>query len=90
MVDSMGMFRYITNRAVKNKSGEDKGKIKIVVRTGSDTAEVDYVCPECLNSEHIEQTWKRPFSVKCSKCNFLLRLAKLKDELKKEKKKLRR
>ena len=83
----MGQFRYVTNRSVKDKAGEDKGKIKVLVRQGSDTAEVDYVCPECGNSQHVEQEWKRPFVVKCSKCGFSIKLTKLKDEIKKEKKK---
>lgn len=83
----MGQYKYVTNRSVKNKSGEEKGKIRILVKTGSDTAEVDYVCPECVNSEHTETPWRRPFSVKCSKCGFLLRIPKLKDEIKRDKKK---
>jgi hypothetical protein len=63
----MGQFRYVTNRTLKNKSGEVKGRIKVLVREGSDTAEVDYACPECGFSEHKEQEWQRPFIVKCSR-----------------------
>lgn len=82
----MRKYRYITNRALKNNSGEEKGRIRVMVKTGSETAEAEYTCPECGFSEHIEKPWARPFSVKCSKCGFLMRLAKMKDEMKKEKK----
>ena len=75
----MGMFKYCTNRTLPDKNGEpDKGKLKIAVRTGSDTAEVDYTCPECGHSDHVEQPWKRPFSVKCSECGALMRAPRLK------------
>ena len=80
----MGMFRYLTNRTIRDKAGEENGKIRVVVKTGSDTAEVDYVCPECRCSEHIEKPWERPFSVRCSKCNFNIKLPKMKSEIKKE------
>jgi RNase P subunit RPR2 len=80
----MGKFRYITNRSLKNSSGLENGRIRVLVRIGSDNAEVDYTCPECEHSEHVEQKWKRPFSVKCSKCGFLIRLPRLKDEIKRE------
>ena len=79
----MRQFKYITNRSLPNKAGEeDKGKIRVLVRNESDTAEVDYACPECKASEHIEKLWARPFSVKCSKCGFLMRIPKLKGKKK--------
>ena len=82
----MGQYRYVTNRTAQNKAGEARGKIRVLVKQGSDTAEVDYVCPECSMSEHREQEWTRPFSIKCSKCSFMIKLPKLKDEIKKDKK----
>jgi len=82
----MGQYRYVTNRSAVNKAGEAKGKIRVLVKQGSDTAEVDYVCPECSMSEHKEQAWIKPFSIKCSKCSFVIKLPKLKDEIKKDKK----
>jgi len=82
----MGQFRYITNRRIKNKAGEEKGKVRVLVKADSDIAEVDYVCPECGYSEHVEPAWKRPFSVRCSKCGFVIKVSKLKDEIKREKK----
>ena len=79
-------YRFISNRILKDPEGEDKGRIAVRVKTGSDTAEVQYACPGCGFSERTETPWRRPFSVKCSKCGFLMRLPKLKDEIKKEKK----
>ncbi len=81
---TMGMFKYITNRVLRDKAGEEKGKLRVVVRNESDTAEVDYVCPECGFSEHVETPWERPFSVKCSKCGFLMKPPKMKSEIKRE------
>ena len=84
----MGMYKYVTNRTIENSSGKITGKIRVIVKNDSaDTANVDYVCPECGKSEHVDQTWQRPFSVKCSGCGFLMKVVKLKDEIKKDKKK---
>jgi len=82
----MGLYKYVTNRTLKNKAGEEKGKIKVLVPNDSDTAQVEYVCPECGFSEHKEQEWKRPFVVKCGKCGVSMKIPKLKDEIKREKK----
>ncbi len=81
----MGLYKYVTNRTLKNKADEDKGKIKVLVPNDSDTAQVDYVCPECEFSEHKEQPWQRPFLVICAKCGAKIKIPKLKDEIKKEK-----
>ena len=82
----MGKFRYVTNRTIPNTAGEGKGRIKVLVKEGSDIAETDYVCPECGFSGHVEPVWKKPFSVKCSKCGFLMKIRRLKDDIKREKK----
>ena len=86
----MGNYRYITNRVLKNKDGEEKGKIAVAVRNDSVMADVRYTCPQCQYTEQMQQKWKRPFSVKCSKCGFLMRLPRLKDEIKKEKRTARK
>jgi len=80
-------YRFISNRILKNSREEERGRMRVLVRVDSDIAETDYECPECGNKEHTEPEWKRPFSVKCSKCGFLMKLPKLKDEMKREKKK---
>lgn len=74
----MGQYKYITKRMLQSSAGEEKGKILVVVKADSDNAEVDYTCPECLASAHAVQPWKRPFSVKCRKCGFMMKLPKLK------------
>lgn len=85
----MGNYSYITNRTLRNGRGEEKGRIAVRVRTGSATAEYNYTCPECGDSRNGTQEFRRPIMVKCQKCGLLMKLPKLKDELKKEKKKNR-
>lgn len=85
----MGNFSYVTNRVLQDKAGQKKGRIAIRVKTGTATAEYNYTCPECSDSRNGTQEFHRPIMVKCQKCGFLMKLSKLKDELKKEKKKLR-
>lgn len=85
----MGNYSYITNRTLHNNAGEEKGKIAILVRTGSTNAEYKYVCPECGDQRDGQQEFHRPIAVRCQKCGHLMKLPKLKDELKKEKKKAR-
>ncbi len=80
----MGNYKYITNRTLRNKNNEEKGRLKAFVRNGSDTAEGEYECPECGHKDRINQVWKRPFSVRCSKCGFLMKIPKLKNEIKKK------
>ncbi len=79
----MGQYKYITNRTIPNKAGEEnKGFVRARVPNDSDTAEVVYKCPECGHQESASLPFKRPFSVKCSKCGFLMRLPKLKGKAK--------
>jgi len=85
----MGNFRYITNRTLFNDTGQETGRIAVLVRNDSSNADVKYTCPECGFSEQTQKPWKRPFSVKCGKCGFLIRLPKLRDEMKREKRKAR-
>lgn len=83
----MGMFKYVTNRALKNKEGEDTGRIKFFVKKDSDIAEGEYTCPECAHKGKINDPWKKPFSIKCAGCNKTLKLSKLLKQSKREKKK---
>ena len=89
MAKVTGNYKYITNRVIQNKAGENAGNIAIRVPKDSDTAQVRYKCPECQHTEMTEQPWKRPFSVKCAGCGATIKVPKLKDEIKKEKKKAR-
>ena len=84
----MGMFSFITNRMLPNKAGkDDAGRVKAFVRTGSTTLEGEYTCPDCGKSGKISQTFKRPLVIKCGGCGESLRLPRLKDSVKAEKKK---
>ncbi|HDJ96443.1 MAG TPA: hypothetical protein ENG45_00015 [Candidatus Aenigmarchaeota archaeon] len=76
-------LRYITTRNLRNKNGKITGKIRVIVWEGENVAHVNYTCPECGHTEKTEKEWKRPFSVKCSKCGFLIRVPRLKTEIKK-------
>ena len=82
----MGNYRYITNRTLRNKNGEEKGRLKAFVRNESDRVEGEYQCPECGGNGKVDQVWKRPLNVKCSRCGFLIKIPKMKDEIKREKK----
>ena len=84
----MGMFSFVTNRTLANKTGkEDAGKVKAFVKTGSSTLEGEYTCPDCGKPGKISQPFKRPIVIKCSGCGETLRLPRLKDSIKAEKKK---
>jgi len=83
----MSIFSYVTNRAVKNKIGEDKGRIKLFVRKGSDMAEGEYTCPECGHKGKINDPWKKPFSKRCDNCSLNIKMPKLLQQFKREKKK---
>ncbi|OYT42762.1 MAG: hypothetical protein B6U88_02795 [Candidatus Aenigmarchaeota archaeon ex4484_56] len=62
----------------------DNGKIRVLVI--NNTAYVEFICPNCKSYEYIEKEWKRPFSVKCPKCGYLIRVQKMKYLIDKERK----
>ena len=82
-----GNFRYVTNRTLLNKAGEEKGMIAVLVPKEGDVAKVRYRCPECQHTEQTEEAWKKPFSVKCGGCGKSMKLPKLMAQHKREKKK---
>jgi predicted RNA-binding Zn-ribbon protein involved in translation (DUF1610 family) len=57
---------------------DNNGKLRILVVKGENQAHVEYICPKCGHYEHVRQEWKRPFSVKCSKCGHTIKVSKLK------------
>lgn len=71
---------YHTNRTLR--IGKEKGRIRILVHTT--IAMVEYKCPKCGYEGYQEKKWKRPFSVKCKKCDFLIRVPRLRDAFKRE------
>jgi ribosomal protein S27E len=72
---------YHTNRTV-----DGTGKIRVLA-TKDNVAHVEYKCPKCTNEDYTESEWKRPFSVKCSKCGGTIKVPKLKQQFKREQKK---
>ncbi|MBI4014581.1 MAG: hypothetical protein HY365_01365 [Candidatus Aenigmarchaeota archaeon] len=72
---------YHTNRTV-----DGTGKIRVLA-TKDNIARVEYTCPKCSHDDYVEEPWKRPFSVKCSKCSYRIAVPKLKQQFKREMKK---
>jgi len=89
-------IEFATNRELANKSGELKGKIRILKLKEESDALVDYTCPECGFSERRREAWQEPFVsgsgankkflVRCGKCGYEMRFLKLKKEAAKKKK----
>ncbi|MEM7821266.1 MAG: hypothetical protein QXX38_00385 [Candidatus Aenigmatarchaeota archaeon] len=82
----MSNIQYITTRILQNSSGENKGRVRVVVLKGETRAMVEYTCPECSYSEKKFETWKKPFGFKCSNCNLWIKVPSLRSEIKKMKK----
>ncbi len=68
------------------KDGEKKGEIRILVLEDN-KARAEYKCPDCGHHGYLEREWKRPFNVKCDNCGNTIRVPRLKDQIKREKKK---
>ena len=75
---------YHTYRPVANRNKELKGEIRILVMNDN-IARCEYICPECGKYDYLEKKWKRPFSVKCKNCGYLIRVPRMKDEIKRSK-----
>jgi len=85
-------LEYITTRGLEGKA---TGKTRIMKLVEDAQATVEYTCPKCGFSEKTKQDWKEPFvqgtganqsfHLKCKKCGFEIKLAKLKKEAKKKK-----
>lgn len=78
----MGHFRYVTNRTLANKQGQEAGKIRVIVKNDSDQLEGDYTCPECTKSGKVHQLFKRPITVRCESCKATMKLPRLKGKKK--------
>lgn len=88
-------IEYITTRNLENSKGEVRGKIRILKLVGEKEATVEFNCPECNSVENRKENWAEPFvegtranqkfNIKCGKCNFSVKLSKLKKEIKKKK-----
>jgi|YelNatPaOPRAMG01_1025707.scaffolds.fasta_scaffold07222_11 hypothetical protein len=86
-------IEYITTRDLANSKGEVKGRVRIIKLVGEEEATVELKCPECGYFEKRKEKWEEPFvsgqgqnqkfNLKCSKCDFSVKLLKLKKEIKK-------
>ena len=72
---------YHTNRTI-----DGVGKIRVLA-TKDNVARVEYKCPYCEHEDYTEEEWKRPFSIKCGKCDKTIKVPKLKQQFKREMKK---
>lgn len=85
-------LEYITTRILKEKV---IGKIRIIKLKEEVEGNVEYTCPNCGYGEKKKIEWKEPFvqgkgisqtfNLNCNKCNFLIKITKLKKEIKKKK-----
>lgn len=87
-------LEYITTRDLRNKAGEERGKVRIVKMMEESDAAVELACPECGNSEKRREAWKEPFvtgekknkvfTLACGGCGFKVKLINLEKQAKKE------
>lgn len=75
---------YHTWRDAKNSKKQLTGKIRLLVLKSDSIARCEYVCPECKFEGYVEKEWKRPFSIKCEKCEFRITVPRMRDEAKRE------
>lgn len=64
---------YHTQRSLENG-----GKIRVLLIKGEKDANIEYICPYCGSYEYTIRPFKRPFSIKCSACDRLIRVQRLK------------
>ncbi len=77
------VYKYHTWRDIEEDE-KKIGELRVLVLDDG-IARAEYQCPKCKHEAMIEQLWKRPFNVKCEKCGQLIRVPKLKDQVKKRK-----
>ena len=75
---------YHTWRKIKDEKTGKEGEIRVLVVKGSESAHVEYRCPACGHESYLTKPWRRPFSVRCEKCNYLIRVPRLRDEIKRK------
>lgn len=87
-------LEYISTRELSDSSSKQKGKLRILKMREEDEAQVELMCPKCGSNEKRKEKWAEPFTtgegakqkfnVKCNKCDFSVKLLKLKKEVKKK------
>lgn len=82
-----GEFSYLTRRKLKNAEDEDTGEVFIWKRKSEEESRYLLKCPLCGEEQEGSALFvKRPYRVKCSKCEKSIALPKLVDLAKKERK----
>lgn len=82
-----GKILYHTCRDVENDEDEETGIIRVLTLKEDEVARTEYVCPECNHHAYLEKEWKRPFSVKCEECGNRIKVPRIKDKMKRKRKK---
>ncbi len=83
-----GAFSYFTKRKLKNKDGEERGEIFLWKPKNSTVCCYALECPFCGEEQQGEILLaRRPYRVKCSKCDKSISLPKLSAQAKREAKK---
>ena len=81
-----GEFSYLTKRKLSNKEGEETGELFIWRKTGEEEHNYILKCPYCEEEqEGVTIFTRRPYRIRCSKCNKSILIRKIKDEGKKKK-----
>jgi DNA-directed RNA polymerase subunit RPC12/RpoP len=62
----------------------DSGKIRILALKADNIARCEYICPKCKKYGYSEETWQRPFSIRCSACGAKISVPKMKQQFKRE------
>lgn len=82
-----GEFSYLTKRILTNREGEETGKLFIWKKTGEDEYNYVMICPYCAGEQKGATVFtRRPYRIKCSKCDKSVVIPKLKNAGKKKKK----
>lgn len=80
-----GEFSYLTKRKLENSSGEETGEIFIWRRGGEEDYNYIMQCPFCREEQEGSTKFeRRPYRIRCSKCNKSITISKLKDEAKRD------
>ena len=70
---------------------KDGSKVRCIVLKGEKIAHIEIICPNCKQYSYFTQEWKQVskaaqyrFKCRCPKCNFLIKVEKLKGGKKKK------
>jgi len=77
-----GEFLYLTRRRLEDGEGRERGEILVWRRRGDAEHSFIMECPYCQGETRGEVLLKRrPYRVRCGRCNRSITLRKLKDEV---------